>query len=74
MSEGLWRTRFGADLSLIGRDVRLNGQPFTVIGVVPDDVQLQRPARIWSLLPELPDGFARFLRLAGHGRSKSSVA
>ena len=56
MSEGLWRTRFGADLSLIGRAVRLNGQPFTVIGVVPDDVQLQRPARIWSLLPELPDG------------------
>ena len=56
MSEGLWRTRFGADPSLIGRDVRLNGQPFTVIGVVPDDVQLQRPARIWSLLPELPDG------------------
>jgi putative ABC transport system permease protein len=56
MSEGLWRTRFGADPSLIGRDVRLNGQPFTVIGVVPDDVQLQRPARIWSLLPEIPDG------------------
>jgi putative ABC transport system permease protein len=55
MSEGLWRTRFGADPSLIGRDIRLNGQPFTVIGVVPDDVQLQRPARIWSLLPEIPD-------------------
>jgi putative ABC transport system permease protein len=55
MSEGLWRTRFGADPSLVGRDIRLNGQPFTVIGVVPDDVQLQRPARIWSLLPEIPD-------------------
>jgi putative ABC transport system permease protein len=55
MSEGLWRTRFGADPSLVGRDVRLNGQPFTVIGVVPDDVQLQRPARIWSLLSEIPD-------------------
>jgi putative ABC transport system permease protein len=55
ISEGLWRTRFGADLSLLGRDVRLNGQPFTVIGVVPDDVQLQRPARIWSLLEATPD-------------------
>ena len=55
MSEGLWRTRFGADPSLIGRDVRLNGQPFTVIGVVPDDVQLQRPARVWSLLTSIPD-------------------
>jgi putative ABC transport system permease protein len=56
MSEGLWRTRFGADPSLIGRDVRLNGQPFTVIGIVPDDVQLQRPARIWSLMAEVPEG------------------
>jgi putative ABC transport system permease protein len=55
MSEGLWRTRFGADPSLIGRDVRLNGQPFTVIGIVPDDVQLQRPAHLWSLLPEIPE-------------------
>jgi putative ABC transport system permease protein len=55
LSEGLWRTRFSADPSLIGRAVRLNGQPFTVIGVVPDDVQLQRPARIWSLLQEIPE-------------------
>lgn len=28
-----WRARFGADPSLIGRTVRLNGQPVTVIGV-----------------------------------------
>jgi putative ABC transport system permease protein len=55
IGEGLWRARFGADRSLIGRAVRLNGEPFTVIGVVPDAVQLQRPARIWSLLPEVPD-------------------
>ena len=57
MGEGLWRTRFGGDPSLVGRQVRLNGQPFTVIGIVRDDVQLQRPAQIWSLLslpPNLP--------------------
>jgi len=52
MSEGLWRTRFGGDPSLVGRDIRLNGEPFTVVGIVPDDVQLQRLARIWSLMPE----------------------
>jgi putative ABC transport system permease protein len=52
MNEGLWRTRFGADPSLVGRVVRLNGEPFTVVGIVPDDAQLQRPARIWNLLPE----------------------
>jgi putative ABC transport system permease protein len=73
MSEGLWRTRFGGDPSLIGRDVRLNGQPFTVIGVVPDDVQLQRPARIWSLLPEIPDA-VRAVAAARGARSLQVVA
>ena len=50
MGEGVWRTRFGADPSVVGREIRLNGQPFTVIGVVPDHAQLARPARVWSLM------------------------
>ena len=53
MGEGVWRTRFGADPSLVGRQVRLNGQPTTVIGVVADSVQLQRVAQIWTLMPDL---------------------
>ena len=65
MGEGLWRTRFGADPSLIGRDVRLNGQPFTVIGVVPDVVQLQRPARIWTLLAEVAPGLSQVAAARG---------
>lgn len=28
-----WQTRFGGDPSIVGRTVRLNGQPFTVVGV-----------------------------------------
>ena len=67
MTEGLWRARFGGDLSVIGRQVRLNGEPFTVIGIVRDNVQLQRPAQIWSLLtppPNLPRN-ARFLQAIG---------
>lgn len=35
ISENLWRRQFGADPNLIGRNVELNRQPFTVIGVVP---------------------------------------
>jgi putative ABC transport system permease protein len=35
VSEELWRTRFGADPSLVGRTVRLDGLPHTVIGVMP---------------------------------------
>jgi putative ABC transport system permease protein len=49
-SESVWRGRFNADMSLIGRAVKLNGDPFTVVGVIPDNAQLARPARMWTLM------------------------
>ena len=35
LSETYWRKRFNADPSVIGRVVRINQHPFTIIGVVP---------------------------------------
>lgn len=32
---GLWARRFGSDPNVVGRTVHINGQPFTVIGVMP---------------------------------------
>lgn len=37
ISDALWRTRYGADPGLVGREVRLNGRPYTVVGVVPPE-------------------------------------
>jgi putative ABC transport system permease protein len=34
LGDAVWRTRFGADPSIVGREVRLNGDPRTVIGVM----------------------------------------
>jgi putative ABC transport system permease protein len=54
ISEGLWRRRFGADPAVIGRSLTLDGQPTTVIGVMPASftfppgsvsVELWRPYR-----------------------------
>ncbi|HEY2798039.1 MAG TPA: ABC transporter permease [Thermoanaerobaculia bacterium] len=36
LSHSLWRSQFGADASVLGRSVRLNGVPFTVIGIAPE--------------------------------------
>jgi len=55
LGEAVWRRRFGADPSIVGRSVRLNGQPYTVVGVVADHVQFSRPAEIWTLSPQFPD-------------------
>ncbi len=35
LGDGLWRRRFGADPSIIGREIRLDGRPHTVVGVMP---------------------------------------
>jgi predicted permease len=36
LSNGLWRRRYGADTGVIGRTVRMNGQPYRVQGVMPE--------------------------------------
>ncbi|HYY41348.1 MAG TPA: ABC transporter permease, partial [Pyrinomonadaceae bacterium] len=33
ISDGLWRRRFGADPGVVGQNVSLNGQPFTIVGI-----------------------------------------
>jgi putative ABC transport system permease protein len=35
ISDRLWRRRFGADPAIVGRAVRLNGEPYTIGGVMP---------------------------------------
>jgi len=35
LSDGIWRRRFGADPSLVGRTIELNGHAWTVVGILP---------------------------------------
>jgi predicted permease len=36
VSHGAWQRRFGADPGLVGKTIMLNGQQFTVIGIMPE--------------------------------------
>jgi predicted permease len=40
LNETLWRRRFGSDPGVIGRSLSLNGEPYTVVGVLPSSVRL----------------------------------
>ena len=48
LTYAVWTTHFGADRSILGRDIRINGEPYQVTGVLPVDVEL--PAVGISLL------------------------
>jgi putative ABC transport system permease protein len=48
LSYGLWQDIFGGNLAALGREVRLNGHPFTVVGVMPQNfVFIDPEVRMW---------------------------
>ena len=50
LSHALWSTQFNADPGVVGRTIRLNGFPFTIIGVAPRTFQ---STRLFSYAPSL---------------------
>ncbi|RXK56362.1 FtsX-like permease family protein [Oleiharenicola lentus] len=53
LSEKFWRTRFGADPSIVGRALRVEAKLATVVGVMPDTFRFPNDQQLW-----LPIGFA----------------
>jgi putative ABC transport system permease protein len=51
LSDALWRSRFRADPRVIGRGIQLDGQPHTIVGVMPASFELfGRDHDLWSAL------------------------
>jgi len=60
LSDGAWRNRFGADESIIGRTIPLDGEPYEVVGVMPPGFTFpedlpSRPHRTYSAIGRLSD-------------------
>jgi putative ABC transport system permease protein len=55
LSDDLWRSRFGADQSVVGQRVQLERRPFTVVGVMPSDFALTGPG-VQAWIPWRTDG------------------
>jgi predicted permease len=49
ISDGLWRTRLGADANIVGKKITLNSQPFTVAGVMPRG--MEHPGNDYHAVP-----------------------
>ena len=52
LSDGLWRRIYGADRGVIGKTMQLNGQSFTILGVMPEGFRafFNSKADIWTPL------------------------
>ncbi len=54
LSDGLWRRRFGADPSIVGRTIEISRKPTMVIGVMPSRFEFpDREFQLWLSLGEV---------------------
>jgi putative ABC transport system permease protein len=82
LSYGLWQRAYGGDLGVMGRDIRLNGNQCTVVGVMPRSFSFPPgeldPPELWVPLqidPARPGGRGgHFLSVLGRLRSDSGMA
>jgi predicted permease len=49
LSHAVWKSRLGGSADIIGRAITLNGEPYTVIGVMPDGFRYPNVAELWTL-------------------------
>ena len=70
LSHTIWREQFGGDAGVIGRTVRLDGVPHTVIGVMPDSFHFpSREVQLWKPHADSPgdlvDRTNNYLKVVG---------
>lgn len=56
LSHALWRRRFGASRGILGQSILLDGNPYTVIGVMPRGFDFPGKIQLWVSLGALRAG------------------
>ena len=79
LGDALWRNRFNADPSLIGRDIRLNSEPYRVVGVMPAGFAFpDGDAKLWTSYAITPEEASDLQRGSEHvatvGRLKAGAS
>ena len=65
ISYGFWQQRFAGDPNIVGKQILLEDQPHTIIGVAPSDFTHHGPPPLWVLLGPL-NWKERDVRIAGN--------
>jgi len=75
LSDGLWQRRFGADAGVVGKQLVLDGDSYTVIGIMPQGFSFPEKTDVWLPLSFVPEELAdrSYNHLAVVGRLKPGV-
>ena len=71
LSYQLWQRRFGADPQIVGQALTLNGEAYTVVGVMPADFRFLAKTDVWTPLAFTADDehdAANYLDVIGRRR------
>jgi putative ABC transport system permease protein len=77
LSEGLWETRFDRDPSIIGSELKLDGELWAVVGVMPRSFEILGRTSMWAMRPfpvNMPPRARAAYQLQAVGRMKPGVA
>lgn len=78
LSDTLWRRTFGADPAIIGKNLQLSGQVYTVVGVASRDFVSLGEEQLWTPLvpddPTLQDRGSHWLSVIGRLKPGVSIA
>lgn len=58
LTHDVWVNRFGADSTMIGESVSVNGAPYTLVGIVPEGVDIYG-TDLWMTMPVSPEVYPR---------------
>ena len=67
LGDGLWKSRFGADPHIVSKQIEIDAQKFTVVGVVEPVLQFMEQAQLYVPLAFTPD------QLAPHARGRQNI-
>jgi putative ABC transport system permease protein len=74
VSHRYWEQQLHSDPEAVGRTLRVEGQPFTIVGVAPPDFAFpSRRGQLWTILPATPPARRGPFFLRGLGLMKPGV-
>jgi putative ABC transport system permease protein len=75
LSHRMWLNLFGADRTIVGRSILLNGEPYTVVGVLPGNSEFdRRSGELWIPLAFPPQVARDYHYLGAVARLKPGVS